>query len=453
MPLSTFFGVETALRGILAQQMALDVTSHNIANANTAGFSRQQAVMEASPAYTVPGINSPTQPGQIGSGVDIQAYKRVRDSFLDIQYRAQSMRQGSAQSTADGLGQVQTAFNEPSDTGLQSLLSSYWASWQDVANAPENLATRQSLAQNASSLATGFNTLASQLATVQQQTGQNVTYTIGQVNSIGQQITQLNSVISQEELTGNTPNDLLDQRDQLIDQLSAMGNVSVTTNSLDSVDITFGGAALVSGSTAMSPIAESEMTSLTSGQLAGLIQMRDVTVPGYQTALDSIASTLITQTNAQHALGFDLNGNQGGTFFTGTDASTIAVNAALVASPGLIAASGDGTTGNSQNALALADMQTAAQAGLSGSTIDTAYSQLVTQVASDVKQAQQTADNATALVDAIDSRRQSVSGVSLDEEMTNLIKFQRGYQASSRALTAMDDMIDQLITRTGRVGL
>lgn len=448
MPLSTFYGVETALRGILAQQMALDVTSHNIANANTVGYSRQEAVMEATPAYSMP-----SGAGQLGSGVDIKSYQRVRDSFLDIQYRAQSMRQGSAQTTADGLGQVQTAFNEPSDTGLQSLLSSYWSSWQDVANAPENLATRQSLAQNASSLANGFNGLASQLATVQSQAGQNVTYTLGQVNAIGTQITQLNSAISQAEVTGQKPNDLLDQRDNLIDQLSAMGNVSVTTNALDSVDIGFGGASLVAGATAMSPIAESDLTSLTSGSLSGLITMRDVTVPGYQSRLDSLVSTLISKTNTQHQAGFDLNGNNGGLFFTGSSASTIAVNAALVSTPALIAASGDGTAGNSQNALALADMQTAAQAGLAGSTIDTAYSQLVTQVGSDVKQAQQTSDNATALVDAIDSRRKSVSGVSLDEEMTNLMKFQRGYQASSRALTAMDDMIEQLISRTGRVGL
>jgi flagellar hook-associated protein 1 FlgK len=166
MPLSTFLGLETTLRGILAQQLALDVTGHNIANANTIGYSRQAAVMAPTEAYTVPGVTRPPQAGQLGTGVNVQSYQRMRDEFLDIQYRAQSMRQGSAEAAQDGLRQIEVAFNEPSDTGLNSLLQSYWSSWHDVSNAPENLATRQALAQNAASLANGFQSLATQLQTV-----------------------------------------------------------------------------------------------------------------------------------------------------------------------------------------------------------------------------------------------------------------------------------------------
>jgi len=146
-------------------------------------------------------------------------------------------------------------------------------------------------------------------------------------------------------------------------------------------------------------------------------------------------------------------GNAGGAFFNGTDAATISVNPALLLTPALIAASANGQPGNSGNALTMADMQQAAQAGLGGATINTAYSQLVTQLGSDVRDATQTTDNATILAGSLDDKRQSVSGVSLDEEMSNLVKFQRGYQASSRALSAMDEMIDQLINRTGKVGL
>jgi flagellar hook-associated protein 1 FlgK len=167
--------------------------------------------------------------------------------------------------------------------------------------------------------------------------------------------------------------------------------------------------------------------------------------------LDTLASTLVTATNAQHALGFDLNGNAGGTFFTGTSASTIAVNPALISNPALIAASGNGNVGNADNALALANIRN--QPLIGPSTIDTAYSQLVTQIGSDTQQAQHDSDTAKLLAGSIDDRRQSVSGVSLDEEMTNLVKFQRGYQASARAMSAMDEMIDQLISRTGKVGL
>ena len=450
MPLSTFMGLETTLRGILAQQLAIDVTGHNISNANTVGYSRQRATLTPTDPYTVPGTSRPPQAGQLGTGVDVSQYQRVRDAFIDIQYRAQTMIQGSADATNDGLQQVQQAFHEPGDQGLNSLLQKYWSAWSDVSNAPENMATRQALAQAAGSLATGFNQVSTQLQTVLGQTGQNVTYTINDVNAMGTQIAQLNDAIAKAEVTGDQPNDLLDQRDVLIDNLSSLGNVTVTPTTLGKVDISIGGASLVSGTTSAT-LAETDMTSLTSGKLQGLIQLRDVTIPGYQAQLDTLASTMISATNTQHAAGFDLTGTAGGAFFTGTDAASIAINPAIMSNPALIAASGNGQPGNSDNALAMAALRT--QSLFGSSSIDTAYSQLVTKIGSDTQQAQRAADTSSLLVGSLQDRRESVSGVSLDEEMTNLVRFQRGYQASARALTAMDDMLDNLISRTGRVGL
>jgi len=451
MGLSTFMGLETSLRGLLAQQQALDTTSHNIANASTTGYSRQVAVFQASPAYTMPGVTTaPAGPGQIGTGVDVAGYQRIRDAFLDVQYRAQSMLQGQAQANQDGLQQVQLAFNEPTDSGISSLLSNYWGAWQNLSNNPEDMGTRQALAQSAASLADGFQSLSSQLTTLQSQTAQNVTDQINQVNNLGTQIAQLNLTISKITATGNSPNDLLDQRDLLVDQLSALGNVAVTNGVNGSVDISFGGASLVTAGTSAT-LAESDLTGLSAGKIQGLITLRDTTIPGYQAQLNTIASTLITKTNAQSAAGFDLNGNAGGAFFTGTDATDIAVNPALVSNPALIAASATGAVGDAGNALRMAGMQTTPTIG--AATIDAAYTQLVTQVGADVQQATNQVETTTALTNALQNQRQSVSGVSLDEEMTNLITFQRGYQASARALSAMDDMLDQLINRTGRVGL
>jgi flagellar hook-associated protein 1 len=170
--------------------------------------------------------------------------------------------------------------------------------------------------------------------------------------------------------------------------------------------------------------------------------------------LDELAKTIADKTNTQHVAGFDLAGVAGVAFFTTTtdnEAASIAVNPALLASPSLVAASATGQPGDSGNALAIAGLQRAPLIG--GATIDTAYSQLVTQIGSDSQQAQQSLSNATSLVDALSNRRMSVSGVSLDEEMANLLKYQRGFQASARALSAMDEMVDQLVNRTGRVGL
>ena len=190
MGLSTFMGLETSLRGLLAQQQALNTTSHNIANASTTGYSRQVAVFQASPAYTMPGVTTaPAGPGQIGTGVDVASYQRIRDAFLDVQYRAQSMLQGQAQANQDGLQQVQLAFNEPTDSGISSLLANYWGAWQNLSNNPEDMGTRQALAQSAASLADGFQSLSSQLTTLQSQTAQNVTDQINQVNNLGTQST------------------------------------------------------------------------------------------------------------------------------------------------------------------------------------------------------------------------------------------------------------------------
>ena len=450
MPVSTFMGLETTLRGILAQQLALDVTGHNIANANTVGYSRQRASLVATDPYTVPGVTRPPQAGQLGTGVDVDQYERVRDAFVDIQLRAQTMLKGANQATQDGLQQVEQAFNEPSDSGLNSLLSKYWSAWQDVSNSPENLATRQALAAAASSLAGGFNQVSQQLSTLQTQTATNVTYTINDVNSIGTQIAALNDAIAKSTVTGDHPNDLLDQRDLLIDKLSELGNVALANGANGAVDVSIGGAALVTGATSAT-LAEASLTSLTSGKLSALVRLRDTTIPGYQTQLNTIASTLISQTNTAHAAGFDLSGTAGGTFFTGTDAATIGVNSALVTNPALIAASGNGQPGNAAAALAINTLRGTVVIG--SATIDQAYSQLVTRIGSDSQEAQRSLDTSSLLASTLQSKRDSVSGVSLDEEMTNMVRFQRGYQASARALSAMDDMLDTLITRTGRVGL
>lgn len=448
MGISSFMGIETALRGILAQQQALDITAHNIGNAGTVGYTRQKADLVATQPFD-------TGKGLLGTGVDISSYQRVRDSFLDIQVRAQTMRSGYSNARQSALKQVEGALAEPGDNGLNTLLNRYWSSWQDVANAPENTATRQALVQNASSVAAGFSSVATQIGVATTQTGLAVTDTLAQVNSTGDKIAKLNTAIASQKALGNTSNDLLDQRDVLIDQLSKLGNIAWTEQPSGAVDVTIGGGALVSGVTAAT-LVESSLTSLTSGKLAALVELRDTTLPGYLTSLNAVAKQLADKVNAQHALGYDIaTGAAGGPFFTytgGSEATTLAVSGAITANPLLIATSdtapgtATGKAGNSGNAIAIA--------GLRGDTaIDGAYVQLVNKIGADSQESRRELDNANTLTTALENRRQSVSGVSLDEEMTNLIKFQRGFQASSRALNVMDDMLDLLITRTGRAGL
>ncbi len=462
---STFMGLQTALRGILAQQRALDTTAHNIANANTVGYTRQEALLAPTMPYTEPAVSRPPQAGQIGTGVDVIEFRRIRDEFIDVQLRAQTMRRGHAEARRDGLEQIELALNEPSDAGVGSLLARYWAAWQDVSNTPEDTATRQALLQGAAALGDGFRNLDTQLATLASQTGQNVTLTIDEINSLASDLRDLNDSIGRAFVVGDRPNDLLDQRDLLLDRLGELG--AVVTSDADgdgALTVTLNGVTLVDDLTAytvsesggnLENLALAESVSLAGkmGKLAGLVELRDTTIPSYRTQLNAVAAELIAQTNALHATGFDLNGAGGGAFFTGAGAADIDVSAALIAAPALVAASSNGQPGNADNALALAALRTTALAVLGGATIDDSYQQLVTTIGSDAREAMRSFDNATILSDGLDDRRQSVSGVSLDEEMASLVRYQRAYQASARALSAMDEMIDILVNRTGRVGL
>ena len=298
--LSTFFGLNTALSGILAQQRSLDITAHNVANANTVGYSRQEATLVAAPAFSYPSVSGSGIPGQIGAGVTVDQYKRVRDMFVDVQLRAQTMRQGYYEATSNGLDQVELVARRAGRDRSLGADDEVLDAWSDVSNAPENLATRQALAQAATSLTEGFHTLDSQLGVIATQSGDQLNLDLNEINQIGGQILDLNVRIANSTASGDAPNDLLDQRDVLVDRLAELGNVSVTTGALGAIDVNFAGAALVTGTTSSLTVAESDLTSLTSGKLAGLVTLRDTTIPAYRATLDGIAASLVSQTNALH---------------------------------------------------------------------------------------------------------------------------------------------------------
>jgi flagellar hook-associated protein 1 FlgK len=439
MPISSFYGLQTSLRGLLAQQRSLDVTGHNVANASTKGYSRQEAVLAASDALVVPaGAVQSGSGAHIGSGVDVQAYKRVRDGFLDLQYRAQATRLGEEQSIAEGLGNAELSLAEPSDDGISKQLSDFWDAWSDLANAPENSAARQSVIEQGNSLSEAFGIVDQQLELVRAQAAQEydaITAPGGRVDQISQEVGQLNDTIRRFVTAGDPPNDLMDRRDQLLDELSTLGQVSVEDLGDGSLRVTFGGPGdppLVDGATVNFPPA----LSAPSGRLGAL---RDLsTVPGgridsLRRDLNAVAESMAAAVNDAHPGFFSFSpGAAAGTMRVAVDATTLRTTAG---------------TDKGANDVALAVSK------LRGGASDDAYAAFVSRVGSEVSQANTQEANAQALTDAVDDRRQSVAGVSLDEEMTNLIRFQRAYQASSRAMSTMDEMLDVLINRTGRVGL
>jgi len=436
--ISSFFGLNTALRGLLAQQQALDVTAHNIANGATEGYSRQSAVLSASEAMRVisPGPN--TSSGYLGSGVEVQQFTRMRDQFADLQFRAQNQSLGQFETTSTLVGEAELNLSEPSDTGLNQLLGKFWSAWDDLSNNPESPATRQALVNQSQLLTDRINNLQSQLTGVRAEAQSQyalLTGSNGDVAALANQIAQLNASIKAAVSSGGQPNDMLDRRDAAVDKLSKLAQIKVTDLGQGTIQVDFGDAAtpLVNDTTVTWP----QPLVSPGGQLGALLKLGDTTNAGtitaYMNDLDGFASQLASSVNALHP-----------GFFSGTTASTITVGV-TAASVKASALGPPAPSGANDIALAVSKLR--------GGAADNAYANLVARIGGDARTADQQQATAQALVTQATDRKQSVSGVSMDEEMSNMLKFQRGYQASARAMSTMDEMLDTLINRTGKVGL
>ena len=448
--ISTFFGLETTLRALLAQQAALDTTGHNIANANTDGYSRQTAVLGSTDSYQVTDGARQATIASIGTGVEIDSYKRIRDDFLDLQYRAQNMVLGQQTATANSLDEVETALSEPGENGIANLLSGFWSAWSDVANTPANTASRQALVEQAKTLTTSIQGLYTRLtqasSDAQGEYNSLIASPGGEVAQDAKELANLNLAIKRAVAAGDTPNDLYDRRDQILDKLSELGQVSVTDLGNGSLDISFGDAAnpIVADTTVNWPQTINNAgppPTSSGGKLGALYDLFKTggTIESLQTDLNAIAKDLADKVNALHN-----PGGSGTDFFSytsGSEASTIAVNVTA--------------TGVRTGTASAAEENDIARAiaNLRDGTTDDLYSTFVTRIGSMVQDARRQQASSQALVDSVSSRRQSTSGVSMDEEMTNMIKFQRAYQAAARAMSTMDEMLDITINRTGRVGL
>lgn len=447
--ISTFFGLETTLRGLLAQQGALDVTSHNIANANTLGYSRQEAVFSSSdPLQVTDGARLSTL-ASMGTGVDIQSFQRIRNQFLDLQYRGQNMVLGQQSTTSDSMSQIESALQEPSSSGLSTQLAKFWSAWSDLSGNATSSAGRQALVDQANTVVDTLHSLDSQLTDASGQASAeytSLTQTGGEIDQDAAQIASLNSAIKRAVAAGDQPNDLMDKRDQLLDKLSSIGQVSVTDLGNGSIQVNLGDAAnpLVDDGTVNWPQTVNNAGPPPTSAGGKLGALNDIfksggTVDSLRSDLNAIAKSLATQVNAIHndgtATGVD--------FFSlgaaGTEASSIAVN---VTPAGVVASS---PTGSGDIAAQISNLR--------GTGTDSLYSAFVTRIGSMAQDAQRKESTAQSLVNSVDSSRQSTSGVSMDEEMTNMVKFQRAYQASARAMSTMDELLDTLINRTGKVGL
>jgi flagellar hook-associated protein 1 FlgK len=453
---SSFSGLTDASAALSAQRYALDVTGQNIANAGTAGYTRQRAdLAEVGPVAGVPSLYAIQGGGS--SGVTVSGTTRLNDPILDARVRAEHGKNGQAQTASTTLSGVEGLFNEPSDNGLAEQLNDFWNSWSSVANNPggdaNGISARTVVLQKGAAVAGTLNATSGALAELTQNTSDQLNQAVTDINTAAAAVAQLNGAIAVANATGSGSNTLADQRDGMLLKLADTAGAVATFQADGTVSVTVGGQNLVTG-TGANTVALDASHQLTVGGVSaspaggtaqGLANALSTTLPGYAAQLDAVAAALASTVNAVHQGGYDLSGATGGAFFVGTTAATISV---AITDPAKVAASG-AAGGNLGTDVA----QTLAGFATLATGADLSYRSLVSGMASDVQRASQQATVQQSVTSGVDAQAQSVSGVSFDEETTNLLTYQRAYQASSRVLTTVDETLDTLINRTGRVGL
>jgi flagellar hook-associated protein 1 len=458
-------GLDTAVKALRAHQLAVDVASHNIANANTPGFSRQRVLLRPIGIDGSDAFSRDALLGRVGFGVDASDVNRVRDIFLDFQARQSISTHGQWQAHAGALSRAELAFNEPSDDGLSAVFGQFWNGWHDLANDPESSAARTTVANASITLSSRLKRAYSDLTNQRTDVNRQVIATADTINAAAGEIASLNFQIKQVELSGDKANDLRDRRDLLLDQLSKVTNISYLEQPDRSVSVYIGSHELVSsnefravaaipdpanvGMSKLVFVVDGEPVDTANGELRGLLDVRDVQLPGLIAKLNTLTSTFITQVNAVHSTGFGLDNSTGLPFFTGTDAQDIAVNAVLISNPERIgAASALNAPGDGSKALALADLRLALSMATGTQTFEAYYTNTVAVLGADINRAEGLAESGDLLRSHLDGMRLEVSGVNIDEEVTNLTQSQKAYQAAARVITVIDEMLDTLINRT-----
>lgn len=452
--MSNFSGLTIGLSALLAQRKAIEVTGQNLANVNTEGYSRQRVSLTSDSGPVTPAIFARYE----GSGLGVRSgvVDRLRDRFLELRGYQEHAADQRLQQVAGALAKVEGTFGEPSDTGLATQLADFWAGWDDVANRPDDLAARSQLLERAETLASSFRRADADLEGLWSTTLEQTSAVVAEVNSIAARVAELNSTIQAAVGSGLNANDLMDQRDRLIGQLSDRVGVTVRPGEANTTDVFVGGTALVRGTRSetlevqVAPGPSQVVTvnwskdglpATTSGQVGGMLDALDDIIPRYRAALTSLASDTLTATNTAHATGFDLNGAAGGAFFVvGPDG--LEVSAAVAGDPRLVAASA--TAGTFDGSVAAQLAATTAP--------DATYRQLVVGLGVEAQSANRRVQIQSAITTEVDASRESEAGVNIDEEMTQLMAFQHAYQAAARFVTTVDETLDLLINGTGRVG-
>ena len=460
-------GVEalsSAVSGLFAHRRRLDVISHNVANSNTIGYSRQRVDLVSASGAGV-GIHSGSS--QSLRGVEVAGITRSRDSFLESRSLEASASSAKLVASHDVLMSVEALIGEPSDHGIIAGLDAMWGAFDDLANFPDALPQREAAIQSAVTVTGRLNEIDRQLRQLHETTKESLQSDVARVNALTAEIATLNEAIS-AVAADLSPNDLLDQRDLAASSLAQLVGARTRTLADGSMDVYLGNTTLVQGSRTFA-VEVAETTDATLSPLgfqrvglevAGLVTVTDIAgklggkldglngaIPDSINSLNEVAQQLSTDVNTLHQAGDDLNGDPGGTFFDGSDAGTITVSAGIQSDARLVAAaSRAGGTRDGSNAADIANLR---------SSTTGADATAVSFVATLGLTAQAVGQRASAESDAfqrVEEARLTARSVNVEEEMVDLIEAQRSYEAAARVVSTIDQMLDTLVNRLGVVG-
>ena len=472
------FGIRAAFdigrKSLRAQLAGLNVTGNNIANVNTKGYSRQEVTLASDfPMRTPDGV--------FGTGVKLEGVRRIRDKLVDRQLRNEIHTKSKNEALERVLNQIETTFNEPSETGLRVLMSQFFDNFYNLANDPENSTTRFNLRESSKILIEAFHRIDDQLQVLSDDIDFELRRSVERLNSLSAQVAELNTeIVSFEGASKGTANDLRDKRDIAIDEISEFIDIFPLEKPNGMVDVAAQAQTLV---TSNFPInlevtTRSENGNLISevivtetgnvfeannGKIFALVQARNEIIPHFRERLNILANELITKVNSIHRTGVGLQGTameipKDNDFFTGNNAGNIDLSQAIKDDVNAIAAASrvdtilpngevitSGAPGDNKIALEIANLKQERVLSNGTESLLDFFNAIIGEVGIAAKEAQDNVRNEEQIITQFQNIRDSTSGVSLDEEFVNLIKFQRGFQAGARLITTIDDMFETLI--------
>ena len=445
----SFSSLTIGASALYAAQRAVEVASNNVANANTAGYTRQRVTLTAStPTFGTAGARGD---GDRSTGVTIVDVSRLRDRLADVSYRSEAAVSGSATARSDTLSRA-TAVLGTFANGAPEALSSFLTAWDQLSTTPDDASARASVLNTGQQLADALTGATTKLDDLTHEVTLRLGDDTGELNGLLSSVSKLNEQISRAQLEQRQPNDLQDQRDTALDRIAALTGAKIDPQPDGSVTVSLGSTVLVQGRNAQSVALSStpplgltltDGTALSvAGEIGGYTSALAVDIPSYRSQLDAIAVALRDTVNAAHGAGQGTDGSTGIAFFTGTGAADLSVNPAMTLAQ--VAASETGATADGNNAILIARaLRTATP--LNGQSVSNALSSFGARVGQAAADATRNASTSAAALTSAQSARASADGVSIDEEMVDLVKFQHTYEAAARVISVADGMLDKLI--------